>query len=657
MPCIPDDIIESVISCETAKAIWTDLVHSFVGSSDTKKNRIMDLKLQYQTFRAKPSESISQTYTRYKTLLDELANDGVNLSKHEINVAFVNSLLEKWLTFSQGLRNANHTQILDLVDIYGRFADPKIQKDYKAEYKKLKAKLALLEAIPSTSQTPKNFQPKNKADDELTVEKIYGSFNGDWFEQFTIRKLNILISMDEDVDWQNYLKYINIDIKFVEDEQIPHQKKKVLGGELLTESSSKMNENENPFVPASIGFSTCSDIKKDDHRTSDHEMYNASLKRSKNYKARPYQYASPSKQILKAKAKPFPPCTHYGFNDHIPDDYRYYHECDICRSYDHFTSRHNHVIHIKGGVVAESSQSSESSISVKCNTCGSIVHSTTDHNEFDHFKKENSNDEVDERSSEEYLKDLDIEFHERAILENSKRHFAKDCLSKMSEPSYKSLISGFSSKDYKAEYKKLKAKLALLEAIPSTSQTPKNFQPKNKADDELTVGKNHARNGEWIDITMRKRHIRETIWYLDSRCSRSMTSVKSYLHKYVEQPGPKVVFGDNSSCIIEGYGSINCGGKCLHLLHMDLFGPVSLMSINHEKYTLFIVDEYSRERIPDISYFYMFGCPMFIHNQKDNLGKFDAKADDGYFLGYSFVSKAFIVFTTRRQQVEETYHC
>nr|GFA17524.1 reverse transcriptase domain-containing protein [Tanacetum cinerariifolium] len=36
--------------------------------------------------------------------------------------------------------------------------------------------------------------------------------------------------------------------------------------------------------------------------------------------------------------------------------------------------------------------------------------------------------------------------------------------------------------------------------------------------------------------------------------------------------------------------------------------------------------------------------------------KFDAKADDDYFLGYSFVSEAFRVFTTRRHQVEETYH-
>ncbi|GJU55798.1 retrovirus-related pol polyprotein from transposon TNT 1-94, partial [Tanacetum coccineum] len=282
------------------------------------------------------------------------------------------------------------------------------------------------------------------------------------------------------------------------------------------------------------------------------------------------------------------------------------------------------------------------------------------------------------------------------------------------------------------------------------------------------------------------RHIREPIWYLGSGCPRSMTGVKSYLHKYVKQPGPKVVFGDNSSGITEGYGLINCGGivfskaafvnalkynliiisqlcdaninklakrnkvlglpslvyskdkpcsarekgkhkrasfkikqnfsirKCLHLLHMDLFDPLSPMSINHEKYTLVIVDEYSRmvenqndvkvkqikndngtefsytelesfcdekgisqnfsspytpeqngvakrknrtlihaartmmnrsvlskERIPDISYFHVFGCLVFIYNHMDHLGIFDAKADDGYFLGYSFNSKAF----------------
>ncbi|GKC95946.1 hypothetical protein Tco_1161388, partial [Tanacetum coccineum] len=36
--------------------------------------------------------------------------------------------------------------------------------------------------------------------------------------------------------------------------------------------------------------------------------------------------------------------------------------------------------------------------------------------------------------------------------------------------------------------------------------------------------------------------------------------------------------------------------------------------------------------------------------------KFDEKSDDGYFFGYSLVSKAFRVFNTRRQQTKETYH-
>ncbi|GJT37935.1 retrovirus-related pol polyprotein from transposon TNT 1-94 [Tanacetum coccineum] len=223
--------------------------------------------------------------------------------------------------------------------------------------------------------------------------------------------------------------------------------------------------------------------------------------------------------------------------------------------------------------------------------------------------------------------------------------------------------------------------------------------------------------------------------------------------------------------------------KCRHLLHMDLFGLVTPRSINHEKYTFVIVDEYSRytwvyflkkksqapetimsfikrvenqndikvkqlrtdngtefknstlvnfcdekgisqnfsspytpeqngvaerknrtlieaartmllgsvfskqywtevvgnacytqnrstivkrhlktpyeifhKRIPNISFLHVFGCPVYIHNHKDHLGKFDEKANDGYLLGYSLVSKAFRVFNTRRQQTEETYH-
>ncbi|GJY36910.1 retrovirus-related pol polyprotein from transposon TNT 1-94 [Tanacetum coccineum] len=298
-----------------------------------------------------------------------------------------------------------------------------------------------------------------------------------------------------------------------------------------------------------------------------------------------------------------------------------------------------------------------------------------------------------------------------------------------------------------------------------------------------------------------------------------MTGVKSYLHKYVEQPGPKVVFSDNSSCVTEGYGSINCKGivftkvtlnglkynlnsisqlcdakyivqfddnqgtifnankeiimiaprrnyayildmtplspngacffakasesvnwlwhkrlshlnfkninklakqnkvlglpslvyskdkpctacekgkhhrasfktkqnfsirKCLHLIHMNLFGPVSLMSINHEKYTLVIVDEYSRytwvhflrkkSQAPKMIMSFI----RMVENQNDVKVK-QIRIDNGtefrnhelesfcdekgisqnFSSPYTPEQNAFRVFNTRRQQIKETCH-
>nr|GEX58553.1 retrovirus-related Pol polyprotein from transposon TNT 1-94 [Tanacetum cinerariifolium] len=49
-------------------------------------------------------------------------------------------------------------------------------------------------------------------------------------------------------------------------------------------------------------------------------------------------------------------------------------------------------------------------------------------------------------------------------------------------------------------------------------------------------------------------------------------------------------------------------------------------------------------------------CPMFIDNYIDHLGNFDEKVDDGFFLGYSLVSKAFRIFNIIRQELEETFH-
>ncbi|GJY98315.1 putative ribonuclease H-like domain-containing protein [Tanacetum coccineum] len=51
-----------------------------------------------------------------------------------------------------------------------------------------------------------------------------------------------------------------------------------------------------------------------------------------------------------------------------------------------------------------------------------------------------------------------------------------------------------------------------------------------------------------------------------------------------------------------------------------------------------------------------FGCPVTILNTLDRLDKFDGKADEGFFVGYSTNSKAYRVFNSRTRIVEENLH-
>nr|GEW28170.1 ribonuclease H-like domain-containing protein [Tanacetum cinerariifolium] len=61
-------------------------------------------------------------------------------------------------------------------------------------------------------------------------------------------------------------------------------------------------------------------------------------------------------------------------------------------------------------------------------------------------------------------------------------------------------------------------------------------------------------------------------------------------------------------------------------------------------------------RTPTLSFMRPFGCLVTILNTKDHLGKFDGKADEGFFVRYSLNSKAFRVFNSRRRIVEENLH-
>ncbi|GJW13782.1 retrovirus-related pol polyprotein from transposon TNT 1-94, partial [Tanacetum coccineum] len=115
-----------------------ELILYHEGPSDVKENRVMDLKLCYNTFKFKEGESLTQTFTRYKDLMNKLVNDGIKLSNLEINTGFINGLPKKWLSFCQSLKNTNHVKDFELASLFGKlkYKENLIDNIYETEKNK-----------------------------------------------------------------------------------------------------------------------------------------------------------------------------------------------------------------------------------------------------------------------------------------------------------------------------------------------------------------------------------------------------------------------------------------------------------------------------------------------------------------------------------------
>ena len=64
--------------------------------------------------------------------------------------------------------------------------------------------------------------------------------------------------------------------------------------------------------------------------------------------------------------------------------------------------------------------------------------------------------------------------------------------------------------------------------------------------------------------------------------------------------------------------------------------------------------EMMAKKKPTLKYFYVFGAKCFVLKDGEHLGKFDVKADEGIFLGYSLESKAYRVYVIEHQKVVES---
>nr|GEZ00528.1 hypothetical protein [Tanacetum cinerariifolium] len=66
--------------------------------------------------------------------------------------------------------------------------------------------------------------------------------------------------------------------------------------------------------------------------------------------------------------------------------------------------------------------------------------------------------------------------------------------------------------------------------------------------------------------------------------------------------------------------------------------------------------ELLHNKLPDLSFFHVFGALCYPTNDIDNLGKLKPKADIGIFIGYAPTKKAFQIYNRRSRRIIETIH-
>nr|GEU46946.1 hypothetical protein [Tanacetum cinerariifolium] len=161
----------------------------------------------------------------------------------------------------------------------------------------------------------------------------------------------------------------------------------------------------------------------------------------------------------------------------------------------------------------------------------------------------------------------------------------------------------------------------------------------------------------------------------NKRCSKHMTGNHKLFSTYKAYNGGNIIFGSNLNGNIIGKGkqaydshkakNVVSTTRCLELLHMDLFGPSAVWSYGGNRYTLVIIDDYSRtlqamsktmlneKSLPQKFWCNTVDTSTYILNRiliRAILGKTPYKL----LRGYSQNSKAYIVLNKHTKKVKES---
>ncbi|MQM05993.1 hypothetical protein Taro_038815 [Colocasia esculenta] len=156
-----------ISACKSSMEMWEKLRITYEGTDKVKETRIDILVTQYERFQMQQGESITQMYSRFTDITNELAGLGKTYQMGDMVRKILRSLLASWTPKVTAIEEANDLKIMSLEKLIGSLMSHEINMERLGESSSRKKHSNALKAEEHESEEESYSQESmNNSEDE-----------------------------------------------------------------------------------------------------------------------------------------------------------------------------------------------------------------------------------------------------------------------------------------------------------------------------------------------------------------------------------------------------------------------------------------------------------------------------------------------------------
>ncbi|KAJ9541607.1 hypothetical protein OSB04_028113 [Centaurea solstitialis] len=115
---LPNDMYARVDSLTNARDVWLEIEQQMQGGDTALESQKESALNAYEGFKARETESLTESYQRLNAFVNDLRRLGIEKSKYEVNVKFLKNLTSAWQNLAINLQLSRNLGIMGLHDLF-----------------------------------------------------------------------------------------------------------------------------------------------------------------------------------------------------------------------------------------------------------------------------------------------------------------------------------------------------------------------------------------------------------------------------------------------------------------------------------------------------------------------------------------------------------